>query len=310
MGSQSEVVLDVRGLGKSYGRRRVLDALDFRLHAGEVLGFLGPNGAGKSTTLRILTSLVRPDEGGFQLLGERFPGGRRRAFLEVGALIERADLYPQLSARRNLRMLGRLQGMDDPARVEEVLQLVGLARRADEPVRVFSQGMKQRLGLAQAILHRPRVLLLDEPMTGLDPGGMRRMRDWIRHLAHDQGMAVLFSSHLLPEVEQLADRLLVLHRGRKVAEGAPGDLFEQAGGRRWELVCDQPARAAELLRPWLEEGRVVEEHGARLSFRAAGLPAERVLAELARADIGLREFRSLDSLEDLLLAVAGEEELC
>lgn len=309
MSAVGEPVLDVRGLGKSYGKRRVLEDVSFRLRAGEVLGFLGPNGAGKSTTLRMLMSLVRPDQGDFLLLGERFPGGRRQAFLGVGALVERADLYPQLSARQNLRLLGRLQGLRDEARLQEVLELVGLARRADEPVRVFSQGMKQRLGLAQAIQHRPRLLLLDEPMTGLDPGGMRKMRDWIRHLAHEEGMAVLFSSHLLPEVELLADRLLVVHQGRKVAEGAPGELFEAAGGRRWELECADPERAALCLAPFLGESQV-ERRGGCLSFRAAGLPAERVLEELVRAGVGLREFRSSDSLEDLLLAVAGGEDLC
>lgn len=307
--SAGEVALEVRGLDKRYGKRQVLRELDFRLRAGEVLGFLGPNGAGKSTTLRILMSLVKPDAGHYELLGERFPGGNRRAYLGVGALVERADLYPQLSARRNLRLLGRMQELRDESRIAEVLELVGLGRRADEPVRSFSQGMKQRLGLAQAILHRPRLLLLDEPMTGLDPGGMRRMRDWIRHLAHEEGMAVLLSSHLLSEVELLADRLLVLHQGRKVAEGAPGELFEQAGGRRWELECADPARALEILRPRLE-GADVEQRPGFLGFRAAGLPAEAVLEELVRGGAGPREFRSRDSLEDLLLAVAGGEELC
>jgi len=305
----AEPVLSVRGLGKSYGRRRVLSALEFDLRPGEILGFLGPNGAGKSTTLRILLSLVRPDEGHYVLLGERFPGGQRRAYLGVGALVERADLYPQLSARANLRWLGRLQGLRDEARLDEVLERVGLARRADEPVKVFSQGMKQRLGLAQAILHRPRLLLLDEPMTGLDPAGMRRMRDWIRSLAREEGMAVLFSSHLLGEVEALADRLLVLHRGAKVAEGPAENLFEQAGGRRWEVLCDRPEAAAELLRPWLD-GVPLERGPGRLAFRTRDLPAGEVLRQLAAAPVGLREFRSRDSLEDLLLAVAGEDELC
>jgi ABC-2 type transport system ATP-binding protein len=305
----AEPVLSVRGLGKSYGRRRVLRDLDFDVHAGEILGFLGPNGAGKSTTLRILLSLVRPDEGRYVLLGERFPGGHRRAYLGVGALVERADLYPQLTARANLRWLGRLQGLRDEARVDEVLERVGLSRRADEPVKVFSQGMKQRLGLAQAILHRPRLLLLDEPMTGLDPAGMRRMRDWIRTLAREEGMAVLFSSHLLGEVEALADRLLVLHQGVKVAEGPAEGLFEQAGGRRWEVLCARPECAEAALAPWLG-GAAPERQAGGLSFRVRDLPAEDVVRALAVADCGLREFRSRDSLEDLLLAVAGGEDLC
>lgn len=309
MPGELEPVLRVSGLSKRFGSRTIVDALDFELHPGEVLGFLGPNGAGKSTTLRILTTLVRPDSGFFEILGERFPGGDRRALAGVGALIERADLYPQLSARENLRLLGRLQGLSDAGRVEEVLALVGLAARAGDRVKVYSQGMKQRLGLAQAILHRPRLLLLDEPMTGLDPGGMHRMRDWIRRLAREEGMAVLFSSHLLSEVERLADRLLVLHRGRKVAEGPPGELFERHGGRRWELLCARPAGAADLLARWPgTEG--VDVQGERISFRAVGLPAAQVLRELVAGGHAVRELRSLDSLEDLLFALVGEEDLC
>jgi len=305
----AEHILLVEGLHKRFGAREVVRDLHFSLGAGEILGFLGPNGAGKSTTLRMLLGLVRPEAGHYSILGERFPGGHRRALAQVGALIERADLYPQLSARDNLRWLGRLQGVDDAARVDEVLEGVGLTARAGDRVRVFSQGMKQRLGLAQAILHRPRLLLLDEPMTGLDPGGMRHMRDWIRRLAREEGMAVLFSSHLLPEVEQLADRLLVMHLGRKVAEGAPGELFQRHGGRRWELECRHVEAALDLLRRWpgVEQ---VEEGPRGLTMRAPDLDGQALLEELVRAGVGLRSFAPRDSLEELLMAVAGGEASC
>lgn len=302
-------ILAVHGLGKRFGRRMAVEDLTFSLAPGEILGFLGPNGAGKSTTLRMLLGLVRPTSGSFRLLGETFPGGHRRVLAGVGALVERADLYPQLSARDNLRWLGRLQGVRDERRVEEVLAQVGLAARAGDRVKVYSQGMKQRLGLAQAILHRPRLLLLDEPMTGLDPAGMRRMRDWIRRLAGEEGMAVLFSSHLLGEVHLLADRLLVLHRGRRVADGEPGTLFERHGGRRWEILCRDRDRARQIL------ARVpglcgLEERGGRLAFQAPDLDAPALVAQLAAADLGLAEFRPRDSLEDLLFSLAGGEEPC
>lgn len=303
------MVLEVEGLGKHYGRREVVHALSFSLQAGEILGFLGPNGAGKSTTLRMLLGLVRPDLGHFKILGQRFPGGDRQALSQVGALIERADLYPQLSARDNLRWLGRLQGVRDTARVDEVLDLVGLADRANDRVRVFSQGMKQRLGLAQAILHRPRLLVLDEPMTGLDPGGMRHMRDWIRQLARQEGMAVLFSSHLLAEVEQLADRLLVLHLGRKVAEGEPGELFRRHGGRRWMVQCDDLERARMILGAW--PGVETVEEGTRgLMLDAPELDSQALLEALVQARVGVRSLAPRDSLEDLLMAVAGGELPC
>ena len=304
-----DATLTVYGLGKRYGAREVVKDLHFQLGAGEILGFLGPNGAGKSTSLRMLLGLVRPDAGHFTILGERFPGGSRQALAQVGALIERADLYPQLSARDNLRWLGRLQGVRDDARVEEVLVLVGLSQRAGDRVKVFSQGMKQRLGLAQAILHRPRLLLLDEPMTGLDPGGMRHMRDWIRRLAREEGMAVLFSSHLLPEVEQLADRLLVLHQGRKVAEGEPGELFRRHGGRSWQLDCSSPAAALALLQNW--PGITSVEVGPRgLRLDANALDSQSLVEALVHCGAGPRSFAPRDSLEDLLMAVAGGEAVC
>lgn len=302
-------ILTVQGLSKRYGVRPVVKDLHFHVGEGEILGFLGPNGAGKSTSLRMLLGLVRPDSGHFTVLGERFPGGHRRALAQVGALIERADLYPQLTARDNLRWLGRLQGLRDEDRVEEVLALVGLAARAGDRVKVFSQGMKQRLGLAQAILHRPRLLLLDEPMTGLDPGGMRHMRDWIRRLAREEGMAVLFSSHLLPEVEQLADRLLVLHQGRKVAEGEPGELFQRHGGRRWELDCAHPDKALALFGNWPGITRV-ETLTRCLRLEAGELDGQEVLKALVACGAGPRSFAPRDSLEDLLMAVAGGESSC
>lgn len=304
------VLLQAEALGKSFGARRVVDELSFTLNAGEILGFLGANGAGKSTTLRMLLSLVRPDAGSFMLLGESFPGGSRRVLGEVGALIERADLYPHLSARANLRMLGRLQGLRDEARIDEILEVVKLGQRADEPVRVFSQGMKQRLGLAQAILHRPRVLILDEPMTGLDPAGMRCMREWIQRLAADEGMAVLFSSHLLSEVEQLADRVLVLHAGRKVAEGRPAELFDRMGGARWELHGDEPARMASLLKQHCPDVLDLRQEAWGLSFRAPQFPASAFLHTLVEADCAPEQMKRADSLEALLLQLSGEEAAC
>lgn len=295
-------VLAVRGLCKRYGRREVLREVGFTLAEGEILGFLGANGAGKSTTMRILLSLARADAGEFEFFGVRFPGGTREVYRSVGALLERADLYPQLTARENLRWLGRLQGVDDPARLDDVLRTVGLAGRADDRVKGFSQGMKQRLGLAQAILHRPRLLILDEPMTGLDPGGMRAMRDGIRSLAREEGMAVLFSSHLLPEVERLADRVLVIDEGRIVADGRLGELFEALGGATWELeAVDSAAARAALERRGLE---CAEENG-RLLLRCPG-PPEELLASLVAEGLALRQFRRRDRLEDLLLG-PGEE---
>jgi len=183
-----------------------------------------------------------------------------------------------------------------------VLAQIGLAGRADDRVKGFSQGMKQRLGLGQAILHRPRLLVLDEPMTGLDPAGMRAMRERIRAQAREEGMAVLFSSHLLPEVELLADRVLVIDAGRIVADGPLAELFAARGGARWELEAADPAAARAAL---AARGIETLADGGRLLLRPAG-PPEELLAALVAAGVAVRQFRRRDSLEELLFGRRGE----
>ena len=297
------MVLSVDGLSKHYGRLQVLDRISFQLEEGRILGFLGANGAGKSTTLRILLSLVRADSGRFRILDTDFPGGNRAVYGRVGALIERADLFLQLTARENIELLGRMQGVRDAARVNEVLERVGLLDRADDRVAKFSHGMKQRLGLAQAILHRPRLLILDEPTTGLDPGGMREMRVLIRQLARDEGMAVLFSSHLLSEVELLADRVLILNHGRTLAMGTLEELFHSLPERYFEVHGGDPGALAAFMtgRAGVE---VVEHtpHGLRIRVNVArAVTPDRLLRELLEHGLPVDEFRSADSLEELFL---------
>jgi ABC-type multidrug transport system ATPase subunit len=296
-------VLEVENLRKRYGRLQVLDGISFQLDAGQILGFLGANGAGKSTTLRILLSLVRPDSGSFRILDQRFPGGSREVYGQVGALIERADLFLQLSARENLRLLGVMQGVSDGARVREVLARVGLADRAEDRVSRFSHGMKQRLGLAQAILHRPRLLILDEPATGLDPAGMREMRTLIHQLARDEGMAVLFSSHLLSEVEQLADRVLIIDRGKQLATGTLGELFRSLPERYLEVHGSDPAALGARLGR-MPGVQVMEQtpHGLRIRLEVAQAAAPAALLRtLLEEGLEVDEFRSADSLEELFL---------
>jgi ABC-2 type transport system ATP-binding protein len=298
----TSVLLAAEGLVKSYGRRRVLDGIGFHLAGGEILGFLGANGAGKSTTMRILLSLVRPDQGTFHLLGERFPGGSRAASGRTGALIEQADLFDHLTARENLRILGRMQGVTDGARIDDTLRAVGLFERANDRVRKYSQGMKQRLGLAQAILHRPALLILDEPMNGLDPGGIRDMRKLLRQLAHGEGIGILFSSHRLGEVERLADRILVIDQGRKVADGRLGELLARTGGETWELASPD----LEPVRAWVAAASDVSAAedalpDGRLRLRLRGVAPDVLLARMIGDGLRIGEFRRVDSLESLIL---------
>jgi ABC-2 type transport system ATP-binding protein len=220
------VAIDVRGLTKRYGERTAVDALDLHVATGAVTGFVGPNGAGKTTTIRALLGLVRPTAGTGTVLGEPF--GAPEAYLpRVGALVEAPAHYPALSGRANLRVLARLGGVDDE-RVEQVLRLVGLGDRADDPAKAYSLGMKQRLGIAAALLPAPELLVLDEPTNGLDPAGIREVRALLRELA-DRGTTVLVSSHLLAEIEVICDHVVLVADGRLRFAGATSEL---TGGRR------------------------------------------------------------------------------
>ena len=256
-----ELALATQGLRKHYGRRIALDGLDLRVPAGVVYGFLGPNGAGKTTTMRILTGLVRPDAGSVELLGRPFGRGQRRRLFEVGSLIESPSFYPYLSGRDNLKVLAATGATTPPTRIDELLALVNLRERAGDRVSGYSLGMKQRLGIASALLSDPRLLLLDEPANGLDPAGIAGMRDTLRALAAT-GKTVLVSSHLLSEVQQLADVVGIIARGRLVREGRIGELLREAGSIRVRVRPDELAIA----------GRVLETAAGGGSVRAAAGP--------------------------------------
>jgi len=216
--------LATRDLRKSYGSRRALDGLDLSVPAGVIYGFLGPNGAGKTTTMRLLTGLIRRDAGTIELFGKAVTRTDRPRLFEVGALVETPTFYPYLSARSNLRELGAAGGHTERRRIDELLDLAGLTDRADDRVQTYSLGMKQRLGIAAALLSDPKLLLLDEPSNGLDPSGIAGMRDTLRQLAA-QGKTVFVSSHLLAEVELMADVVGIIANGRLVREGPLRELL-------------------------------------------------------------------------------------
>ncbi len=220
--------LVTRGLEKRYGPRMALAGLDLSVPNGVVYGFLGPNGAGKTTTMRLLTGLIHPDAGSIEILGKPFGRGDRRHLFDVGALVESPSFYPYLSARANLRALAATGAQTSDRRVEELLELVGLRDRARDKVQDYSLGMKQRLGIAAALLSDPRLLLLDEPSNGLDPGGIVAMRSTLKQLAA-AGKTVFVSSHILGEVQQLADVVGIIAAGRLVREGSIGELLQGEG---------------------------------------------------------------------------------
>jgi ABC-2 type transport system ATP-binding protein len=242
-------VIEITGLRKSYrhpgrGTRTAVDGLDLSVPEGGVFGFLGPNGAGKTTTIRCLLGLVTLTAGTCRLLGADVDELQRVAG-RVGSMVETPALFPTMSGRRNLELLGRLHGIG-PRRVSEVLERVGLAARADDLVKRYSLGMRQRLGLAAALLKDPEVLILDEPANGLDPAGIKEVRDLLRGLG-GEGRTVFVSSHLLPEVRQVCDRVAILARGRCVAAGPVAEVLTNGHGAGLLVRLEDPQRGGAVL---------------------------------------------------------------
>lgn len=220
-------IISAAQLSKSFGSFKAVDDLSFSILPGEVYGFLGQNGAGKSTTMRMLLGLIKPSSGTIHIKGELFNNNKRHLLRHIGAIIERPDMYGYLSGWDNLRMFANISGKDlRNTRLHTVIELVGLKGREHDKVKAYSQGMKQRLGIAIALVHSPDLLVLDEPTNGLDPQGIAEMRNLILHLSKDHGKTILISSHLLYEIEQVATQMLILHRGKKIVEGNVRELLD------------------------------------------------------------------------------------
>jgi ABC-2 type transport system ATP-binding protein len=302
------VVLAAHDLTKRYRARTVVDRVSIAVEKGDVYGFLGPNGAGKSTTLRMMLGLVRPSGGRIELFGQ--PWGDRRALARVGAIVESPSLYPYLSGRDNLRMLADLSGGAPASRLEEALARVDLRDRADDLVRIYSHGMKQRLAIAAALLPRPELIILDEPTNGLDPMGIRDMRSLVRSLAADDGITILLSSHLLAEVEQVCNRATIIARGSRIWEGEVAGLL--AGRRRIRLRARPLERAQAIAQALGVEVREADPgvlHVARDGASGEVTPAA-LVARLAAAGVEVDEVvAEAPTLEEMFMSlVAGDEE--
>jgi ABC-2 type transport system ATP-binding protein len=300
------LALATRGLRKSYGPRRALDGLDLSVPAGVVYGFLGPNGAGKTTTLRVLTGLVHADGGTVEILGKPFRRGDRRRLFEVGALVESPTFYPYLSARANLRELAASGAPVPSRRIEELLDIVGLYERANDRVQDYSMGMKQRLGIAAALLSDPRLLLLDEPANGLDPAGIVAMRDTLRALAA-QGKTVVVSSHLLAEIQVMADTVGIIASGKLVREGPLDELLAKQGVVKVRVQPDRVDAAIATLAPEFPAERLTETDRDEgwLSVRIEPDRAEMISQKLAGAGIYISGLESGTDLETLFLELTG-----
>ena len=223
----SMAVIKVENISKHFGALKAVDDLSFEVQAGQVFGFLGQNGSGKSTTIRMLLSLIHPSSGNIELFAKSIQKNRDAILEQVGAIIERPDLYPYLSATEHLQLFAKVRKKKiEASNIQNTLEKVGLAHRAQDKVQTFSLGMKQRLGIAIALVHNPSLIILDEPTNGLDPQGIADIRALIQHLAKEEGKTVFVSSHLLSEIEQVAHQILIIHQGKKMVEGVTKELLD------------------------------------------------------------------------------------
>ncbi|SDY09338.1 ABC-2 type transport system ATP-binding protein [Micromonospora pattaloongensis] len=301
-------VLEIAGLRKTYksrrrGARQALDGFDMTVEAGQVHGFLGPNGSGKTTTLRTLLGLIKPNGGRMAILGQEVPAALPVVAGQVGAIVESPQFFPHFTARDTLSLLADA-GRVPQTRVMEVLELVGLQERAKERVKTYSLGMKQRLAVASALLKNPKLLILDEPANGLDPGGIREMRTLMRDLAAS-GMTVVLSSHILGEIQLICDSVTIISRGRRVAAGPVAEVLAQHSGGglrvRLEAVTDLPV-AAELL---TRAGAQVSTHADHLMVDGVDKPAA-VTRVLAERDLYVSELAPVTvDLESVFLELTG-----
>jgi len=295
-------MLSARNLTKVIGKRTIVDSVSFDLRPGEVFGFLGPNGAGKTTTIRMLVGLIRPTSGTVTICGHDIRREFEKAMRCIGCIVENPDLYRFMTGRENLQHFARMLGASSEE-IERVASLVSLAHRLDQRVGTYSLGMRQRLGIAQAMLGSPRVLILDEPANGLDPAGIREIRELLRALAEERQMSVFVSSHLLAEIELMADRVAIIHHGRILRTGSVAELISSR--REMELRVDDPARAAAIID---QRGLSAHGEGDRLWVAIEENDAPPLIAALAAANVAVfHAQRRVESLEQMFLEATGGE---
>jgi len=298
-------IIEVRGITKEFNEITAVDNLTFTVNEKEVYGFLGQNGAGKSTTIRMLLSLIRPTNGEIKIFGLNLLTHRREILQRAGAIIEKPDLYKYLTAIENLNLFATMSGLKlDRKQLMNKLEKVGLAERADSKIKTYSQGMKQRLGIAVALVHDPDLIILDEPMNGLDPQGIADIRHLINHLSKDLGKTVFISSHLLTEIEQVADSLLIIHKGKKIAEGSLQELLNPEKSR-----IEIETRSAKELEVQLKQTawgiKIIEVNGDRLVMQLKREEVPVLIQQLTEMKTHIYSVHKKNSLEDYFLSITA-----
>ena len=301
-----DIILKTHNLGKKFKTRWAVSGLNLEIHSGEVFGFLGPNGAGKSTTIRMLLSLIAPTTGDVEIFGHSLDKQRTNALKNVGGIVEKPDFYLYLSAVRNLEIVSSLFGGVEKKRIYELLDLVGLKSREIDKVKTYSHGMKQRLGIAQALLSDPHLVILDEPTSGLDPSGMKEVRELIVHLSRDRGKTVFISSHLLSEIQMIADRMAIINNGELIVQGEVKKLLEEQ-----QQNIHLKAEPRESVQRILKRNHKIisqfeeNEYGFNLRMNAEDVPA--LTKQLVRNGISIFSITPRRSLEEYFLSITGEK---
>lgn len=298
-----EIILRTANLGKRYKNRWAAENVNLEIHRGDVFGFLGPNGAGKSTTIRMILSLIQPTTGSVELFGYQLATEREKALARVAGIVEKPDFYLYLSAYRNLEIAGALSLGAAPPRsqIMESLALVGLEQRAFERVKAYSHGMKQRLGIAQALLCNPELIVLDEPTNGLDPQGMKEVRELIGQLSKERRMTVFLSSHLLNEVEQVATRMAIINKGNLVVQGSVEELLRSSAEKIILSVEPQKKALAVLKKIKAVKNPIADSLGIVANIRTADIPS--VVSRLVSAECRVFSVKQQRSLEEYFLSV-------
>ncbi|MEC2056461.1 ABC transporter ATP-binding protein [Peribacillus psychrosaccharolyticus] len=297
----TKTTLSVQNLTKKIGKRQIIKGISFELQAGEVFGFLGPNGAGKTTTIRMLVGLIKPTSGSMVVCGYNVRTHFTKAMEKIGCIVENPELYPYLTGKENLLHFARMLPNIPETRITEVVAMVGLEARIDEKVKTYSLGMRQRLGIAQAMLNHPKVLILDEPTNGLDPAGIREMRQFIRELAEQEGLSVLVSSHLLGEIQLLCDRVAIIKNGEIIQVDSVKNLLSSQEKMLWKV--DPMERGKAVLTQLTDVSESTDGYLVT-AFEEKEIPKWNV--KLINEGISVLEMnRKLPALEDLFLEVTG-----
>lgn len=302
-----EAVLKINNLNKWFGKKKIIDDLSIEVYAGEVFGFLGPNGAGKTTTIKMIMGFLDIDSGEILINGINLRKNFEKAMSKIGGIVENPEMYKDISGITNLKMYARLQSNISKERINEVVRIVGMENRIHEKVKKYSLGMKQRIGLAQAILHKPKILILDEPTNGLDPAGIKELRDILKNLAHNENVAVFVSSHLLSEMELMCDRVGIINNGKLLGVKTIEEMQSQASGgiTVYRFTVKPVEKALELARVEYSEKikAITEDH---IDIAVDSDDVMKINALFATNAIGITGVAKIEtSLEDAFMNITG-----